>query len=226
MTIPNRILFRHHELFKFLDEKQLQKIETCAKKRVFRRGEYLFFQEDEAKHFYLVCQGCVSLNFRADNGEERVIELVSAGGTFAEALMFLQASYYPVSAKAEKDTEIIQFNSDTYRKTITKSSECCLKMLGHLSRRIHQLLIEANEYTMLTSRQRFISYLIELQQQQQNLTIHLPASRQTIASHLYMKPETLSRTMLQLNRDGLIECNQQYLKIIDLHKLQQAKIVV
>jgi CRP-like cAMP-binding protein len=41
------------------------------------------------------------------NGDEKVIELISPGSTFAEALMLSEKRVYPVRATAIGETELI-----------------------------------------------------------------------------------------------------------------------
>ena len=55
-------------------------------------GEHdqLFGQQDPARRFYLLLSGQMKLFRLALEGNEKVIEIVSPGSTFAEALMFLE----------------------------------------------------------------------------------------------------------------------------------------
>jgi CRP-like cAMP-binding protein len=59
-------------------------------------GESLFFQGDNATSFYLVLSGRIKLFRISPDGKEKVVEIMEAGATFAEALMFMDQPHYPV----------------------------------------------------------------------------------------------------------------------------------
>ena len=75
---------------------------------------------------------------------------------------------------------------------------------------------------LLTSTQRLIGYLLQISAGS-NVTsrVTLPASKTMIASLLNLTPETLSRTMLKLQQQGMIEVNGKEITIIDLPALRE-----
>ncbi len=220
MLSPSPTLYRHHELFNQLTPTDLQILAEQAKSIVVAKHEYLFLQHDPAHHFYYVVNGCISLRRQLEGGEERVVELISTGQSFAEALMFLNISRFPVAAQAEQKSVVIQFESALYRSLLTASTENCLQLLGSFSRRIHQLFNELNEAALLTANQRLASYLLKLSRQQRSLVVQLPASKQTIASRLSIQPETLSRLMYQFQQEQIIACHHHQLTILNRAQLE------
>ena len=87
---------RNTPLLSRLGEQQLQRVSTRAVHRTLDEGQWLFRQGDPARRFYLVVEGQLRLFRLSPEGTEKVIEIVSPGQTFAEALMFLNAPRYPV----------------------------------------------------------------------------------------------------------------------------------
>ncbi len=58
-------------------------------------GELLIRQGQPAERFFLVLKGRVKLYRISTDGQEKVVEIIQAGQTFAEAVMFMQRSEYP-----------------------------------------------------------------------------------------------------------------------------------
>jgi len=94
-----------------LSEAELQRVTSHALQRHLDEGESLFTQGDTATRFYLVVEGQIRLYRLAADGAEKVIEIVAPDQTFAEALMFLSAPRYPVSAAALEPTILIAIDT-------------------------------------------------------------------------------------------------------------------
>lgn len=77
---------------------QIDRVRRHAQVIDMVEGKTLFFQGDDASHFYLVLAGRIKLQVVSPDGKEKVVEIVEAGETFAEALMFMDQPFYPVTA--------------------------------------------------------------------------------------------------------------------------------
>ena len=89
---------------------------------------------------------------------------------------------------------------------LRESPETCLRMLGHLSQRLHMRIREI-EYLTLESATHRLVRMIESRLPPDTdgpAEIQLQESRQEIASRLSMKPETLSRILRTLQDSGAI----------------------
>jgi CRP/FNR family transcriptional regulator, dissimilatory nitrate respiration regulator len=100
------VQLREAYLFATLDEAQLKQVESSCHLVRLDDGQNLFQVGDEARRFFLVKEGKIKLYRLSVEGDEKVIEVVRAGGTFAEALMFMEQPRYPVSASALGKTEL------------------------------------------------------------------------------------------------------------------------
>ncbi|MCU7854269.1 MAG: cyclic nucleotide-binding domain-containing protein, partial [Candidatus Thiodiazotropha sp. (ex Lucinoma borealis)] len=87
-------------LFAHLDDQQFETVEKMAHEVKLRDGQLFFRTGDPATHFFLVVQGQMKLTRLSMQGQEKVIEIISPGQTFAEALMFGERPVYPVNAAA------------------------------------------------------------------------------------------------------------------------------
>ncbi|MGQ9659954.1 MAG: Crp/Fnr family transcriptional regulator [Thermochromatium sp.] len=104
--------------------------------------QLLFSQGDPASRFYLLLSGQMRLFRLSPEGAEKVIEIVSPGQTFAEALMFLNAPRYPVCAAALADSELIAIDSSDFAAMLRESVDTCFVLLGALSQRLRGLIGE------------------------------------------------------------------------------------
>jgi CRP-like cAMP-binding protein len=206
---------RAHHLFAGLSPPQLQRILTSAHVVDAESGEMLFDRGQPARHFYIVLEGQVNLVLYSKAGEEKIVDILGPGQSFAEAVMFMSGPLYPVSAVAAGGCRIAKFSSTEYVNLLRESPETCLRMLGHLSQRLHMRIREI-EYLTLDSATHRLVRLIEGRVPADSdgpHEIQLQESRQEIASRLSMKPETLSRILRNLADAGLIVVHGRSLQV-------------
>ena len=135
--------------------------------------------------------------------------------------MFMSGPVYPVSAVAATPSRIARFSSTEYVAMLRESPETCLRMLGHLSQRLHMRIREI-EYLTLESATHRLVRMIEARippDAQGSVEVQLQESRQEIASRLSMKPETLSRILRHLSDRGAIEVHGRHLVVPDRARL-------
>jgi CRP/FNR family transcriptional regulator, dissimilatory nitrate respiration regulator len=206
---------RAHHLFAGLSPPQLQRVMTSAQVIDADSGELLFDRGQPARHFYVVLEGQVNLVLYSKAGEEKIVDILGAGQSFAEAVMFMSGPMYPVSAVAAGPCRIARFSSVEYVGLLRESPETCLRMLGHLSQRLHMRIREI-EYLTLDSATHRLVRMLESRVPAGSDGPHeivLQESRQELASRLSMKPETLSRILRTLADTGVIVVQGRTLQV-------------
>ena len=208
-------------LFASLDEQQLQRVAKRAVLLKRNSGTLLFEQREPAKRFYLLLEGQIKLFRLSPDGNEKVIEIITPPGTFAEALMFLESPYYPVNAQALRDSRLIAIDAPDYLDMLRGSAETCLALLGDLSQRLHGLVREIDHLTLQSASCRVAAYLHE-QAGDHHREIQLSMSKGVLASLLSVTPETFSRILKQLSAKGIIKVSGKRVEILDADALEGA----
>jgi len=210
-------------LFNSLPETELQSLvdEACCLK--LNQDEILFIQGDPAEHFYWLASGMLKLYRMAPNGDEKVIEIIQPGETFAEAIMFMGQPQprFPVAAQMIAKGEVWRFNNQQFLGYLEQSVESCFRMMANMSQRLHQHVKEIDRLTLQTASERVINYLLQALTKQSDNNLKLNISKQMLAAQLSIKPETLSRTLGRLSREGLICSQGSTIKVVDIQALRQ-----
>lgn len=210
-------------LFAELDATQLAKILETAQRRELAAGEFLFMQGEGAEQFFWLESGLLKLYRVSPIGEEKIIEIVKAGQTFAEAIMFIgQRGRYPVNAQMIEGGRIWCFANASFHEVLRGSVDTCFRLLAGMSRRLHQHVNEIERLTLQTATERVINYLMQQGEPAANSAkVHLPVTKQTLAAQLSITPETLSRTFARLAKAGLIEINGNDIALLDIEGLRR-----
>jgi CRP-like cAMP-binding protein len=214
---------KQSHLFSKLTELQLDRVYLHCTLITLSDGELLFAQGDEVADFYLVLSGKVKLFRVSPDGQEKIIEIVSQGQTFAEALMFIDEPHYPVNSAALETTVVVAVDAKNFKSMLWDSVDTCLLLLGEMSLRLHKLVHEIDTLTLHSGTCRVASYLLE-QAPQDQACFDLDIAKSVIAARLSIKPETLSRIIKNLREQRIISIEGSKITIHDRQALRSLSI--
>ena len=218
-NIQTSVLLASH-LFKPLNEEQLEEVRSAAKVINLTDREQLFQQGDLAEYFYLVVSGNIKLFRRSEEGNEKIVEIIQPGHTFAEAVMFMEFNRYPVNATAIGGSVLYRFNNKVYLQLLEESKELCFALFANLSLRLHELVNEIETVTLFNARLRVVQYLMNIVDVANSDKINLEIDKKIIASRLSITPETLSRIFRELADINALSVSNKSITILDVEKLQ------
>jgi CRP/FNR family transcriptional regulator, dissimilatory nitrate respiration regulator len=212
-------------LFAEVPEEHLRALLAEAREIELAAGTLLFTQGERAEHFFFVRAGAIKLYRVSPNGGEKIIEIIRHRQTFAEAVTFLgTAGRYPVNAEAVQQSRLIAFSQKPFRELLATSPDTCFGLLASMSRRLHMLVNQIESLTLQNATYRLVSHLLEQIPPgvQTSPEIVLTTPKSTIAAHLAIQPETLSRILKRLVREGLIEVDGSHITLRDVEALRRA----
>ena len=210
-------------LFSGLSPDELSRITRSSDLKSYAKGAMIFSVGQACEAFHIVVSGQVKLFVVSPAGQEKVIEIISPGQSFAEALVFLDKPYI-LSAQALADTLLVNVSKRGVVSEIEQDPHFALHMLAGVSRRLHGLIQDVEAYSLRNGMQRLIGYLlrdVELDPAsgKNTVTVSLPASKATIASRLSLTPEYFSRVLHELEAQQLIAIDRRDIRILDVQKL-------
>lgn len=208
-------------LFAGLGAAELGRLAAATTRRELMRGEFLFRQGEPCTGFYVVVHGRIALTSRPPQGRERVNDIVGAGRSFAEAIMFLDRPYI-VSAKALGDALVLHVAKDAVFRELELNPGFARRVIAALSGKLHAAVRELDSYALGSGEQRFAAWLLNAAGAAERgaATVTLPAAKRAIASRLNLSAEHLSRILRHLASEGLIEVRGRTVEIPDVARLR------
>lgn len=220
LTPEYQDLIKKSPLIQAIDQPNFEALVEHAAVRQYREGAFVFRQGDLAEELFICAEGCIKLFRLTPNGDEKIIDIIQPGHSFAEAVLFMDGRY-PVHAVALKPSSVVSINGPQYMGLLRESSELCIKLMGVMSRRMHWLLNEVDRLTLHNATFRLAYYLLEMYERGgQDSCIHLAAPKHVIASRLSIKPETFSRILKRLSEGGLIQVGDHSIELLNIEELQ------
>jgi CRP/FNR family transcriptional regulator len=202
-------------LFQGLTCEDLEDLAMILTDQEFKRGQTIFSEGDAGLGFYVVVSGVVKIYKLSLDGKEQILHIFEAGEPFAEAAVFSGASF-PAHAMALNDSRVFFFPRTSFIELIKVRPTLAMNMMAALSMRLKKFaqLIEALSLKEVPS--RLASHILYLSAQQEDADeVDLKIAKNHLASLLGTIPETLSRILTKMQKQGLIESAGSTITILD-----------
>ncbi len=224
LDIPDFLL--RQPLFQELTAEQVAHLAAHSREKRLAVGEMLLQKGDSPRGFYIIIFGQIKLAFPSATGNEKVVDILGPRQSFGETVMFIDRPY-PVFAEAIADTLLLHVAKDAIFELLETDTSFARRMLASMSMRLHSLMRDVESYSLRSSAQRVIGYLLQHCPDQGkgacagSVVITLPTSKQIIASRLNLTPETLSRIFRDLAEAKLISVQSRRVTINDFKRLRE-----
>ncbi|UJF24428.1 Crp/Fnr family transcriptional regulator [Suttonella sp. R2A3] len=195
-----------HYLFSALSDEERDILLKDASKKNLAANSLIFQKGDAASTFYFIIKGEVRIYFATPDGREKTIRTFSKQQSFADAVMFMHHDQYPANAATISDCELLAIRIDTFRRILEDRPRLYSAIIGHLIQHIQILSGQVEMLSVMDSKQRLLRHIKQLlpPNWQNKATYPISMSKKDLANHLAMRPETLSRTLRQIEDDGIL----------------------
>ncbi len=220
-----RDILRISQLFSQLDDASLAEIEATGSKKPVSKGEMIFHEGDAAASFFIVGTGKVKVFKLSPEGKEQILLIAGPGDTFAEAALFAGGDY-PASAQAMENCELLVIHRDRFMALLTRKPNLAINLIARLSQLLRQLtsLVEGLSLSDVTTRLALhLTKIADSAGQDDQPVITLAETKTVLASQLGTIPETLSRSLAKLTRDGIIKVDGARIQILDIERLRRLR---
>ena len=206
-------------VFRGLKHKTVEHVIAPATAVTLRPHETLFRQGDPATAFFIVIDGWVKLYRIAVSGEETVLNVLTKGGSYAEAHA-LTGAYYPATAEAVSEARVVRIPADHVVRCIRETPDIALAMIASASQHLHHLVEQIEHLKAQSGVQRVAEFLASLAPVESgSYDIALPYDKVLIAARLGLKPESLSRAFAKLRAVG-VAVHAAHVAVNDVGKLR------
>jgi CRP/FNR family transcriptional regulator len=210
-------------LFTSLSPSELQNLAARTLRKLFSGGELLFSEGEPCKGLHIIARGKIRIFKTSMSGREQVLAINTVGESVAELPVFDGGSY-PASAMAIDDTEVAFISRRDFHAYCLEHPEVALKVLSVVGARLRRLVGIIEELSFTTIRERLISALLKLAQTggrrtERGIEFILPGSHQELANQLGTVRELISRNLMRLQAEGLLEVDARQIVVKDMKGL-------
>ncbi|CAJ1227158.1 Crp/Fnr family transcriptional regulator [Lactiplantibacillus xiangfangensis] len=171
--------------------------------QLFPKGTVLYAPTTLLDRMMIIDRGQVKVYQLNENGKEKILYMLRPGAIDSEAALFAQRPHYNYAETVE-DTRICSIGSRDFQDLVKRVPTLALNLLNALGDRLTALESMSALTSNLGSKERLLTYLQQVSQENQQTHFRLPVKKKELASYLGVTPETLSRQFKLLVEDQLI----------------------
>ena len=210
-------------LFSSLTQPELHLLAARTVRKLFSAGELLFSEGEPCSGLHIIVRGRVRIFKTSASGREQVLAVNVPGESIAEIPIF-DGGPYPASAVSVEDTDLAFISRRDFNAYCLEHPEVALKVLSVVGARLRRLVGIIEELSFTTIRQRLISALIKLAQNEGKTTargieFQLPSTHQELAHQLGTVRELISRNLMRLQAEGLLDVDARQIVVKDMKGL-------
>jgi CRP-like cAMP-binding protein len=208
-------------LFEGLPAEQHTDLASIALKKSFQRGQTIFSEGEPGTGFYVVLSGRVKIYKISAEGKEQILHIFGAGEPFGEVPVF-EGRRFPAHAVALDESRCLFFPRQAFVDLISRNPSLSLNMLAVLSRRLRRFTVLVDDLSLKEVPGRLAAHLLYLSDRNAGANdLELDVPKGQLAGMLGTIPETLSRILAKMVKQGLIESTGPRIRIVDREELTE-----
>lgn len=224
MTLSPKEL-RQVDVFQDASDADLQSILQNSILRSIEEDAFFFFHGDPADYLYVLISGQVKLVQSNPSGKQVNIRTIRPWEMFAALGAVRKEATYPASAEALQDSTAIAIKSDFMGEMMQTRPYLAMALTRLLTSNIQEIQARYRELATERVEQRIAHTVLRLASQMgqriedETTVVELAFSRQDLAEMSGTTLFTVSRTLSEWEKSGLIEAGRERIRIKNPHGL-------
>ena len=219
MTLDETLL--NVPLFADLSEAEIQRISMITRKKKYPKNSVIVFEKDPGDSLYIVDSGQVKVVLTGEDGREVILSVLGEADFFGEMALI---DDMPRSANviAMEDSRLIVLYRDDFHRVLEEQPRIGLGLLRAMSRRLRSADDKIGGLVLLDVPGRIARLLIELADEGDGTRISRRITHHTIGQMVGSSRETVSRTIGDLSKRGILNVTRKHIEITDRAALETA----
>ena len=184
------------------------------------RGQFVFFEGDEAASLYLIESGVIEANVVHGDGKVYIFHFIFPSEVFGEGVVYEQ-DYYPFSTVARKEALVWKVPKEDLLSAIDSNPAFKAYMLRLVGQKLDSSYVKARCIAGERVEKRVACILLKTIDQQHGIYSHCvekldtPLTNRDISGLIGSTEETVSRVMSRLKKEGIISLEDKHLVVLD-----------
>ncbi len=221
----------HANFLSSLSDLETDSLLRVARKKSLAPKDLLFRAGDQSSDFYVVAEGSVRLFQVAPDGKEMILWLSFPGEIFGIAEL-LSGSNREIYAEANENAVVYAVKREDFARFIGDHPEAAMRAIGILSARVRSLghaLVGLATDNVETRIARLLMQFAQVASnassprtdQNGELRVNVPLTHQDIANLIGASRQTVTTTLAELRKAGVLRSVERYIHIVDRKRLGQ-----
>ena len=203
--------------FSGLEEEILQRLQECSYLKEYNEGEILYYEKEKSDNLYFVIKGGLKF-YKVDRFDNEIFLYQLKENSFVfDVAKFCEEGRFVCYANAEftKKSLVINLESRSFREILNSSNELMKRVLKEALLTISELQCIINRDIVFDGTAKVAHMLATDLEEFNRLKKH------EIAYKLHIQPETLSRILRKLTRNGAVLVEKNIVIVKDIEALYE-----
>jgi CRP/FNR family transcriptional regulator len=211
------------EFINHLEEGLREEAKGLFKPERFDREQYIFIDQDEATHLYLVEEGTVEANIVHGDGKLYILNFLYPGHIFGEGALY-EEGVYSYSTVAREPSRVWRISWDDLQWITSGDPLFALHLVRMIVRKFDQAVYKERCIAGEKVEKRVACVLLKMANERGitdkcGLVLDTPLTNRDIAGLVGSTEETVSRIMSRLKKEGIMTTEGKFLVVKDKEAL-------
>ena len=203
----------------------LAKFEQEKIEHKYEKGQVIFYEGSPSYAVHYICSGLVKLYKIGPKGEELIVKLIGPGEITGYRSL-LAGEPCAATAQALEPTTICTISKQTFIELLKQSPDLALRLLSKMAKDLREAEEQSISLAQESVRQRTAHLLLFLihgttEKAKPNGPVKIQVKRKDMAQMIGTSPESLSRTLNELVKKGILRLTRSEIYIQNLSALQR-----
>lgn len=212
------------DLFSDMNESEITVFlnEYSYKIKRYSKNDVFALAGERVNYLMIVLKGGLIARMVSESGKYIQIDKIDVGRIVAPAMLFGTENIFPVNVIPEGDTLVFFMHKDNFLKAMHKKEQLLYNYLKVICDIHHFLSAKIYSLSLKTIQGKLAEYILhESDQQGGKQTVTLSMSRQELADKFAVARQALSRSLSELEKEGVILVKGKEIEILDRTKLKE-----
>ncbi len=207
-------ILKKNDLFKDLDEADLQAIAELTKTRKVAKNTYVINEGDDDSAMYIIKQGTVNVMVANDDGKEMILTTLKSGDQFGE-LSLLDAEPRSANVISNEKCEFLIIHKAPFYKLLEENSAIAISVIKYLCNKVRLITYLAQGLALMDVYGRLVKLLLDLSEtnEEGEQVVTIPLTHKDIALRVGSSREMISRILKELETGNYLTIENKIIKI-------------
>lgn len=209
-------------LFASLDQSELRKLGTCARRRSYQKGEHIFHQGDTGNAMFVLVEGSVKVVVTSPDGAEMILATLAPPDVFGE-LALIDGGPRTASIQTLEPTTVLTLTRATLVGLMSRQPEVTDAILRSLGGLVRRMITQTGDLVFLDLHGRVAKLLLYLIQDpgEGPAWLDLRLTQSELAAMVGGSRQSVNQILHLFERRGYLQIEGHRLVVKDLEALRR-----
>lgn len=211
--------------FSGLDHKEIEQFIPLFQTKKYNKKSIIFLEGAQGTEFFIIKSGAVEV-YRIDLGKKITLAFLQEGDFFGEMALLQPTGQRSATVETLEPTILYSLRREDFERLLQAKPKLVVKLLGSTMERLREANEQIQDLTFFNVRERVIKTIVRLadkfgKKHSTGVIIDFKLTHQQLADAVGAVRETVTKILLELQDNNIIEIKKKKILLKDLTKLNE-----